>query len=82
MFISVCLTYFLLCVCADTWMWVSALSASYWSQARAVGLQTMLPATAVRVGANLSSWRGHSSQDLRMIPQTMYPQYQVASGSL
>lgn len=74
MFISVYLTYFILCVCANIWMWVSPLSAGYWSQARAVDLQTMLPATAVRVGANLSSWRGHSSQDLRMIPQTLHPQ--------
>lgn len=82
MFISVYLTYFLLCVCADTWMWVSALSAGYCSQARAVGLQTVLPATAVRAGANFSSWRRHSSQDLRMIPQILYPQCQVTSGSL
>lgn len=49
-----------------TYVYVSRTDARYWIQAGGVGtLQTVMPAAGTSEGSRISSWRSHSSLDLK-----------------
>lgn len=51
---------------SGTYVYVSRTDARYWSQAGGVGpLQTLMPAPGTSEGSRISSWRSHSSLDLK-----------------